>query len=76
MFRRTRVSLKPDVWHTLALEWDCEKGHCVLTLDGRHVATLPQLSRAVGVCYLRMWMQVHTLEPKGILVESVDVQVR
>ena len=75
MFARTHVYLEPGAWHTLDLQWDCDKGRCAMSLDGRHVVDMPQLSRAAGICYLRLWMQVHTLEPEGIMLESVDVQV-
>jgi hypothetical protein len=74
-FSRTKAALTPGTWHTIGLEWDCEKGYCVLTLDDQHVVDLPQLSRAKGICYLRMWMSAVAPEPEGMLVESVKIQV-
>ena len=74
-FRPTRARLGIGKWHTLGLHWDCAKKLCSLRVDERHVADLPQLSRAVGLCYLRLWAQHHWPQQEGILVESVKVQV-
>lgn len=74
-FRRTRATLVPGQWHTLSLAWDCEAGICALSLDGQPVTDLPQLSRARGICYLRLWMSAVVIEPQGMLVESVEVRV-
>ena len=75
LFARTHAALEVGKWHTLELNWDCVKGVCAIALDGRHLADMPQLSRAEGVCYLRLWMQGNPLEPEGMLVESVQVRV-
>ena len=74
-FRRTKAALTPGKWHTIGMSWDCEAGSCRLTLDGKKVADLPQLSRAVGICDLRLWMNAVVIEPEGFLIERVDVRV-
>ena len=74
-FRETGASLVPGQWHTLKLQWDCQKGRCALTLDDQPVARMGQLSRAVGLCYLRIWMSAIAPEFEGLLVESVRVEV-
>jgi hypothetical protein len=74
-FKDTETVIEPDRWHVFDLDWDCPKGVCTLAINGEHVADLPQLSRAVGLCYLKLWMACYPLELDGLLVESVDVKV-
>jgi len=67
----TECVLDPDTWHTLGLAWDCAKGACALTVDFKPVADLPQLSKAPGVCYLRLWSAAGQTDEAGMLIESV-----
>ena len=73
-FRNTRATLVPGRWHTLTLDWDCPNRQCMLALDGQSMTVLPQLSRAVGLCYLRLWMSAIAPEFEGLLIESVEVR--
>jgi len=45
-------------------------------VDDERVANLSQLSEAVGVCYLRLWLSAEKIDKKGLLVESVAVSVK
>ena len=74
-FSRTGNVLPAGKWQSLSLEWDCDRGECNLILEGKLIATLPQLSRAVGVCYLRLWMNAEAAAPETLLVESIEVAI-
>jgi hypothetical protein len=74
-FMRTSAVLQAGKWHTITLDWDCERQSCTFSLDNDRVANLPQLSRAGGLCYLRLWMNVEASAPETLLIESVEVEV-
>ena len=74
-FARTPAVLQPGKWHTIVLDWDCDRGSCTLYLDDVRVASLSQLSRARGICYLRLWMNAEATAPETLLIESVEVKV-
>ena len=69
------VKLESGKWHTMRLEWDCEAGICQLTLDGEHVAELPQLSLAVGICYLRLVCLAEDIDLAGLDIDWVEATV-
>lgn len=71
-FAPSATFLRPGRWHTLTFAWDCAKGACNLTADGKSVGILPQLSPAPGVCYLRLWSAAERADEAGMLVESVS----
>ena len=73
-FQMTEASLRPGEWHVVQLQWDCLRGKCSLLLDGQEVAVLNQLSRAVGLCYLRTWMAAQAPEFEGLLIDHVEVR--
>ena len=73
LWRGSRVIGK---WHTLGLAWDCQKKTCKLTVDGQQVADLPQLSKAVGICYLRMVCMAEDIDHAGLDVDWVKSSVK
>jgi hypothetical protein len=75
IFAPTRTRLTRGQWYTLNLAWDCAKSTCSLDVDGHHVADLPLLRAAKGVCYLRLWATAEIVEYAGLLVESVECTV-
>jgi len=72
----TGAKLDVGKWHTLRLAWDCEKQTCRLTVDKQQVAQLPPLSKAVGICYLRLACLAEDIDLAGLDIESVTVQAR
>ncbi len=74
-FASTEVTLATREWHTLGFTWDCEQGECSLTVDDAHVADLPQISRATGLCYLRLWSAAEQTDRAGLAVDNVSVNV-
>ena len=70
---KTGAKLEHGKWYTLGFDWDCKNRTCVLTVDGKRVADLAQLTEAVGVCYLRLWLSAEKTDETGLLVESVEV---
>jgi hypothetical protein len=74
-FKPTQTSLVNGRWYTLDLDWDCTRSTCSLKVNGHHVANLPQLRGAKGVCYLRLWATAEVTDYSGLLVESVECTV-
>ena len=74
-FTATDATLKTGQWHTLGLAWDCDEKTCRLSLDGKNVAELPQLSQAAGICYLRLACLAEDVDLAGLDIESVAVQL-
>ncbi len=70
------VTLAAREWHTLGFAWDCEKETCELSVDGEHVADMPQLSEAVGVCYLRLLSTAERTDRAGLVLDSVSMTVK
>jgi len=75
-FIPTKVTLGTGKWQRLRFDWDCEEGSCGLSVDGQHIADLPQLSRAAGICYLRLWSAAEETDEAGLLVDSITVGVK
>ena len=75
-FAATGVKLEVSKWHTLGFAWDCQKKTCKLTVDGQQVGELPQLSKAVGVCYLRMLCIAEDVDLAGLDVDWVNVRAK
>jgi len=78
------VLLGKEQWYDLDLSWQVEQrppgdrwpGTCKVSVDGREVATLPQLNRAqAGVGYLRLNSTAAAIDPAGFLVERVVAEV-
>ena len=74
-FVRTSAVFLAGQWHTITVDWDCDRESCTLSLDNVRVANLRQLSRARGICYLRLWMNAEATAPETLLIESVQVKV-
>ena len=72
---KTGANLVLGKWHTLVFDWDSKMRKCALKVDGQLLADLTQLSEAVGVCYLRLWLSAKRTDEAGLLIESVDVSV-
>jgi hypothetical protein len=68
--------LQTGQWHSLAFDWDCDRGECRVTADGRPISTL-HLTRDPfgGVSYLRLVSMAEDTDMAGLLVESVDADV-
>ena len=75
-FTPTEATLETGRWHTLGFAWDSSKGTCRLTVNHQHLADLPQLSEAPGVCYLRLLSTAAEVDRAGMVVDSVSVSVK
>jgi hypothetical protein len=71
-----RGNIRPGVWHKLIFDWDCRKAQCRVSLDGHRLETLPMQRATSGVNYLRICSTADDTDTAGLLVQSVDVQVR
>jgi len=74
-FKSTRTTLVAGRWYTLDLDWDCKNSICFLRMDDRHIAELPQLRSAKGICYLRLWAAAEVPDYSGLLIETVKCTV-
>ncbi len=75
-FTPTDVVLEAGKWHTVGFAWDSSKGTCRLTVNHQHIADLPQLSEAPGVCYLRLLSTAERTDRAGLALDSVSVTVK
>ena len=71
-----RIALETDRWLDLELRWDSTKRTCEALIDGKVVATLPQLHESDGPSYLRIKCDAVVPEKARLLIDSVDVNVR
>ena len=78
------AKLEFDRWHTLEMAWRVEldppqggwPGRCIVSMDGREVATRPQLNRArSGLSYLRLHSTAPTIDKAGFLIERVSADL-
>lgn len=68
--------LTPDRWHQLTLQWDLSAQRCALFLDGRPAGELPLAHETLnGISYVRFLSTARELDPAGLLVGSVDVEI-
>jgi hypothetical protein len=68
--------LETGRWHTVELAWELESRRCHMRTDGRPAAVLVQSSdHCAGVSYLRLRSTAERVDPAGLLVESVHVEV-
>ena len=74
-FAETGVKLQAGQWYTLGMAWDCKERNCRLTIDERLLAKLPQLSKAVGLCYLRLVSMAEDIDLAGLEVDWVKIAV-
>jgi hypothetical protein len=62
-------------WHTLDLDWNCEKQECRVSVDGHLVEVLPMQRPTAGVNYIRFRSTADSTDPAGLLIESIDASV-
>ena len=63
-------------WFDLECNWNCETRECVVMVDGKQGATLPQNRDTLGASYLRLISTASTTDQAGLLVESVQADVK
>lgn len=69
------LQLRPNHWHSLDFQWDCDKGKMRVTSDGELITILRQSRVTVGASYLRIVSTAQSDRDAGMLIESVDVDV-
>ena len=68
--------LTPDRWHELTLQWDLSTRSCALLLDGRPVGERSLAHETLnGISYVRFLSTARDLDPAGILVGRVSVEI-
>jgi hypothetical protein len=65
------VALEPGRWHDLELRWDTRKQQCLVSVDGKRIAAIPQSRISSRVNYLRLKC-TSIVDHGGFLVESVE----
>jgi hypothetical protein len=71
-----RASLEPGTWHTLRFQWDVHERMGVVSIDGApSVYVQPTYRKVRGVNYLRVRSIAETVDPAGLLIERVSVDV-
>ena len=70
-----RSEITPGQWHTLELDWNCEKQACRVSVDGRPAETLPMQRRTAGVNYLRLCSTAEEIDTAGLIIESVEAGI-
>lgn len=70
------TALDTGAWHTLRFQWDLPARTCVVTVnDDARVYLKPSYRDLPGINYLRIRSTADSLDPAGLLVESVEVDV-
>ncbi len=67
------TKLRTGNWHALKLKWDCARLKCGVSLNGKRIASLPQLRVSVGPSYLRLISTSEQADRAGFLIESVEM---
>jgi hypothetical protein len=67
--------IAPGEWHDLQLDWNCTKGECAVSIDGRSAKPLHMQRQSGGVNYLRFCSTAEEIDTAGLLIESVDASV-
>ena len=68
--------LETGRWYELALDWDTAMRNAAVLLDGRKAMMLKMQNLTLGgVCYLRLRSMAEAVDPAGLLVESVSVDI-
>jgi len=69
-------SVPEEEFFELTLEWDADRRHCRVLIDGVERCGLPLLTETVtGACYLRLRSTAVSRDSVGFLVESVKADV-
>jgi hypothetical protein len=70
------IALFADQWHTLKIEWDFERNHTQLSLDGKVVSRGGMKQKLFGgVSYLRIRSTAAEIDQEGLSVERIEVHV-
>jgi hypothetical protein len=71
------ITLPPDRWHTLVVQWDLEKKHSLAVLNGKVVArrTIKNVPFG-GISYLRIRSTATGTDIAGVLIESVQADIK
>jgi len=68
--------LDPGRWHNLQFDWDCGKGECGITENGRPLAVLRLTRETIaGVSYLRLVSTADDTDKEGLLLGSISADV-
>jgi BNR repeat-like domain len=70
------VTLPPDQWHTLKIEWDIGRNLSQAALDGK-VVSRGKVNQDLfgGVSYLRIRSTATNIDEAGVLIESIEASV-
>ena len=70
------MKLESGRFYKLELDWDTERRHCRVLVDGVEVDGMPLLNETeTGACYLRLRSTALSIDSAGWLVESVEADV-
>lgn len=73
------LDLSADEWHTVEFEWDLSqngRNECLVRIDDRVARRLKVKAAPFGgISYLRIWSAAQEVDPAGVLIESVRVEV-
>jgi hypothetical protein len=73
----TGERLQQDRWYNVELSWNSRTRKCAVSVDGRHVGSLPQLKLTdSGVNYLRLHSTSERADDGGFVVQSVSAEVK
>src|SRR5690606_38090553 len=69
-------TLEAGRWYDLTLSWDLAAGACNLHVDGHPAGTLPLRQPTLnGVSYVRFRSAAGEVDPAGMLIDSVAVEI-
>lgn len=70
------VTLTPETWHDLTLDWDLRNSRCRLQVDGEDAGVVKIKNETLnGVSYVRFRSMAHEIDRAGFLVDRVDVTI-
>jgi hypothetical protein len=69
-------TLKTDEWNNLELAWDSKRQSCEVLVNGKSAGSLPLVRSSPNICYLRLRSTAERTDEAGLLIQSVEVDVR
>lgn len=71
------IALFADQWHTLKIEWDFDRNHTQLSLDGK-VVSRGEVKQDLfgGVSYLRIRSTAEGIDQIGVLCSRIEVEIQ
>lgn len=70
------VSLSSGAWHEIEFDWSDQLRRCSVSVDGRHVAFLPQMKLSdSGPNYIRIFATSQESGDGGLEIESISADV-